>query len=58
MIFIDELDRCKPSYAIEMLERIKHYFLTRCRQNLAAEIEINKLVSVFIGELDLLKNRK
>lgn len=26
VIFIDELDRCKPSYAIEMLERIKHYF--------------------------------
>lgn len=26
IIFIDELDRCRPSYAIEMLERIKHYF--------------------------------
>ena len=26
ILFIDELDRCKPSYAIEMLERIKHYF--------------------------------
>ena len=26
VIFVDELDRCKPSYAIEMLERIKHYF--------------------------------
>ena len=26
VIFIDELDRCKPSFAIEMLERIKHYF--------------------------------
>ncbi|WP_434311857.1 KAP family P-loop NTPase fold protein [Hominifimenecus sp. rT4P-3] len=26
VIFIDELDRCKPSYAVEMLERIKHYF--------------------------------
>lgn len=26
VIFIDELDRCRPSYAIEMLERLKHYF--------------------------------
>ncbi len=26
VIFIDELDRCRPSYALEMLERIKHYF--------------------------------
>ena len=26
VIFIDELDRCRPNYAIELLERIKHYF--------------------------------
>ncbi len=26
ILFIDELDRCKPSYAIKLLERIKHYF--------------------------------
>ena len=26
LICIDELDRCRPSYAIEMLERIKHFF--------------------------------
>lgn len=26
VFFIDELDRCRPSFAIEMLERIKHLF--------------------------------
>ncbi|MEN2505516.1 P-loop NTPase fold protein [Stutzerimonas stutzeri] len=25
-IFVDELDRCRPNYAIELLERIKHLF--------------------------------
>jgi len=26
IIFVDELDRCRPTYAIELLERIKHLF--------------------------------
>lgn len=26
VIFVDELDRCKPSYAVKVLERIKHFF--------------------------------
>ncbi|QCM10006.1 hypothetical protein CFBP6625_06325 [Agrobacterium tumefaciens] len=25
-VFIDELDRCRPTYAIQMMERIKHLF--------------------------------
>lgn len=25
IIFVDELDRCKPSYAVHLLEQIKHY---------------------------------
>ncbi len=27
IIFVDELDRCKPDYAVRFLERIKHYFI-------------------------------
>lgn len=27
MLFIDELDRCKPDYAVKTLERIKHYLM-------------------------------
>ena len=26
IIFVDELDRCRPDYAVQMLERIKHFF--------------------------------
>jgi hypothetical protein len=26
VIFIDELDRCKPSFAVSIIERIKHFF--------------------------------
>ena len=37
-IFIDELDRCRPTYAIELLERIKHFFeLKGCRFIIASD---------------------
>lgn len=37
-IFIDELDRCRPTYAIELLERIKHFFeLEGCRFIIASD---------------------
>lgn len=26
VIFVDELDRCKPTFAVSLIERIKHYF--------------------------------
>ncbi|MEE2000366.1 P-loop NTPase fold protein [Alkalimonas sp. MEB108] len=29
IVLVDELDRCRPSYAIEMLEVIKHFFTTK-----------------------------
>ena len=42
VIFIDELDRCKPSYAVQLLERIKHYL---------CDERITFVFSVNLGEL-------
>lgn len=42
VIFIDELDRCKPSYAVHLLERIKHYL---------CDERITFVFSVNLGEL-------
>lgn len=37
-IFIDELDRCRPTYAIELLERIKHLFdVSGCKFIIASD---------------------
>ena len=38
IIFIDELDRCKPDYAVRLLERIKHYFT---QENITFVFSIN-----------------
>ncbi|PZE12269.1 P-loop ATPase [Pseudomonas sp. 57B-090624] len=39
-IFIDELDRCRPTYAIELLERIKHFFdIENCKFIIATDTE-------------------
>jgi len=29
VVLVDELDRCRPNYAVEMLEVIKHFFATK-----------------------------
>lgn len=42
VVFIDELDRCKPSYAVHLLERIKHYL---------HDERITFVFSVNLGEL-------
>jgi len=37
-IFVDELDRCRPTFAIELLERIKHLFgVAGCRFIIATD---------------------
>ena len=42
IIFIDELDRCKPTYAVQLLERIKHYF-TNDRITFVFSVNISEL---------------
>ena len=29
VVIIDELDRCRPNYSVEMLEKVKHFFSTK-----------------------------
>lgn len=38
VVFIDELDRCKPSYAVQLLERIKHYL---CDERITFVFSVN-----------------
>lgn len=42
IVFIDELDRCKPSFAVKLLEKIKHYL---------NDDRITFVFSVNLGEL-------
>jgi hypothetical protein len=44
IVFVDELDRCRPTYAIELLERIKHLF------------NIERLVFVLSTDIDQLSH--
>lgn len=52
VIFIDELDRCNPRFAVKLLEQIKHYFLI---DNVTFVIttnisELSKTICKFYGE--------
>lgn len=42
VVFVDELDRCKPSYAVKVLERIKHY-LTNDRITFVFSVNTSEL---------------
>ena len=41
IIFVDELDRCRPDYAVQMLERIKHFFEI---ENIIFVISVDKTI--------------
>ena len=52
IVFIDELDRCKPEYAVRLLERIKHYF-SNDRTTFVFSVNISELqhtVKRYYGE--------
>jgi len=38
VVFIDELDRCTPNFAVRLLERIKHYFF---KDNITFVLSVN-----------------
>ncbi len=40
VVFVDELDRCRPSYAIEMLEIAKHFFSV---DNIVFVLAVNRI---------------
>ena len=51
VVFVDELDRCNPNYAVRLLERVKHYF---SNENVTFVFSINsdalqRTISKFYG---------
>lgn len=54
IIVIDELDRCRPTYAIKMLEAIKHTFrIDNCVFLIAADFEqLGKTINSVYGNID------
>ena len=54
VIIVDELDRCRPSYAVEVIEKIKHLFSTR---NVVFILSVNsselqKSIKSIYGDID------
>jgi len=51
-IFIDELDRCRPTFAVELLERIKHFFdVQNCKFIVATDTQqLSCSVNAIYGE--------
>ena len=54
VIFVDELDRCRPTFAIEVLEKVKHvfdvefiFFVFAVNKN-----ELKKSINTIYGEID------
>lgn len=53
IVFIDELDRCKPSYAVQLLEQIKHYLCDE-RITFVFSVNLNELqhtIKHYYGDL-------
>ena len=52
LVLIDELDRCKPTYAVQLLERIKHYLSNDKITFVFAvnEEQLLNTIKVFYGE--------
>lgn len=57
LIIIDELDRCRPTFAVEMLERIKHLFSLKNIVFLLGidRKELEKSISALYGAIDTQK---